>query len=667
MDSGDSKSPPTHKNNSVARVTTTPGDSSNTNFNTNVSSVTKTMLNVSDNIPDLNDDITDHIVKSQTNNDGFEAEMAKNVPEVHVPALQVQVSSFDTPNAKVTTHNNTSEGSATNEISLDELKDIPERLRVVLGRMKEESEFVTGGRGGGGDDGDRGGRGDDGDRGDGDRGDGDRGDGDRGDGDHSDNFRNHFHFHDNDDNSTFGYKLVRKKSGEIVKSSLKDSSYFDLKCSKSLPTTPSLKQVHFGDGFDVKYFKQKDKPTAISASNSPALSPELVGNDEDEEDKEFYGNNEDSVSSSFPNWKLSAINFAPVDYHCHININQSPVFLEKVVISPDRKYLLGHIGVQNIAFEKEVTVRYTCDQWVTIFENPTMFCPDIPVILKVNNYDRFIFQIPLASITPYNSNPHHFKLSMCIRYKARNLEFWDNNRLKNYELSLFKHTPGESFGSGSNSPSFASPIRSNRNERPRRYSSSYLRRRSSDSNLAGNNTNTKKPSFQDNSGDYNNDFIRNNFYLSSPLLSSMDTGSSTISSDTNSNINPSSDSLETTRNFHYNLDDQNVDLKQLNNSNNLFNRTSLDSKSYKDILDNYCFFNPNINRSQETIRGEKVKDEGEGEDKSSDTTDRSSDKSSDTTDRSTDKSDKGFDSRASIFNSPNGNDSMFTISSILGM
>ncbi|KAK7680090.1 hypothetical protein QCA50_016815 [Cerrena zonata] len=66
-------------------------------------------------------------------------------------------------------------------------------------------------------------------------------------------------------------KLVRKKSGEILKSSLRERSYFDKKRAQSEPSTPSFKTVHFGGDTDVKYFKKKDRPNAISATNSPNL------------------------------------------------------------------------------------------------------------------------------------------------------------------------------------------------------------------------------------------------------------------------------------------------------------------------------------------------------------------------------------------------------------
>lgn len=87
------------------------------------------------------------------------------------------------------------------------------------------------------------------------------------------------------------YKLVRKKSGELVKPSLKSPLYYHKKRSLSLPSTPTYKQVHFGGSTDVRYFHKKDRPAAISASNSPKLSPA------DDDDGYDYSDDDDGYDN----------------------------------------------------------------------------------------------------------------------------------------------------------------------------------------------------------------------------------------------------------------------------------------------------------------------------------------------------------------------------------
>lgn len=464
------------------------------------------------------------------------------------------------------------------------------------------------------------------------------------------------------------YNLVRKKSGEILKSSLKDSSYFDKKRSKSLPTTPTYKQVHFGGDNLVKYFKKKDRPTAISASNSPTLDGtdpldlnrlsldsdesenDGVYDSTDEPEDEFeYINDEVNTNhnllskaaiTSYPNphhgrlinWNLELPNFKEVSYHEKINIHQKPVFLERIFLTVDKKYLLGHIAVRNLSYEKSITVRYTLDGWNTIIEIPTIYVPDIPSILKINNYDRFIFKISVESLfnsfrsgQRFNSNDRKQDnlYNLCIRYNIPGNEFWDNNENLNYLIKLTKtistnakdeenkqpHLPGTNL----TRPANPSTKIQDHSKKPK-YSSSYLKRRVSESDLKNKDAANKDGSFNGNkiyrhdneSSDFN-DFIKNNYYLSSPLLSSYNdrddelttsinsfTPQSNFSPDTNSHT-PKMKPEASKINFNVGAPEDDVpETKQKFNSSsfslNSFNKNYLDNKSYKELLDSYCFF-----------------------------------------------------------------------------
>ena len=325
------------------------------------------------------------------------------------------------------------------------------------------------------------------------------------------------------------HRLIRKKSGEVLKPLLKDTStysYFNKKRTQSLPTTPTYKQVHFGTGNDVRYFKKKDRPAAISASNSPMLEGSMKINGaegdesyDDEDDSPYESDLEldsdlhmdlDKHGSTVVkrlnsvDWHLKLPNFPELSYDTKIFEAKSIVFLERLFISIDKKFLLGHVAVKNLAFEKSILVRYTFDNWSTIIEIPTIYVPDIPQILKKNHYDRFIFKIPLTSLfnsfrisnnnynnnsssTSNNSEPNTKSFQLCIKYTTDDTEFWDNNGFKNYDIHLTKigskkDTPKQIPPAAGPPPTKQLKALQTHTKQPR-YSSSYLKRRSSDSTL----------------------------------------------------------------------------------------------------------------------------------------------------------------------------------------
>lgn len=303
---------------------------------------------------------------------------------------------------------------------------------------------------------------------------------------------------DVDDDEHHRCRLVRKKLGEIVKSSLKDA-LAAVNRSRSLPLTPTYKLVHFGGDTDVRYFKQKDKPTAISAQNSPTLEGQddeyysmdfaTLDEDSDEYFERNYGNASRNSRGSFDHtqnsyfgllllrmlyddyyddelnshadkqrkyrnhldkthyprvdWLLELVNVPQLLYQEKIMLRHMPVFLEQTFLLIDKKYLLGQIAVRNLSYEKSVTVRYTLDHWATIVEIPTIYVPDPPAILRTHNYDRFVFKISLELLFAGYAQDENFKLGvltreydLCVRFATGDCEFWDNNDSKNYRIKL---------------------------------------------------------------------------------------------------------------------------------------------------------------------------------------------------------------------------------------
>lgn len=285
--------------------------------------------------------------------------------------------------------------------------------------------------------------------------------------------------------------LVRKKLGEVVRLNLASPNHRRVRL---MPLTPTYKLVHFGQGPDVKYFKRKDKPLAISNPNSP--EPGLLESDLDWLDigwldldaparhPKAAGNTNYPVRAL---WMLKLHNFPPLSYIKRIE-DKCPVFLERIFLLEDKLLLIGHVAVGNLAFEKNVTVRYSLDNWLTINEIPTKYNEDAPDILKRHNYDRFVFDIPLEQL--FNSfylelsilfPPNERTYEFCLKYGAKGKEFWDNNRSKNYLVTLSRVREKKKEPNGTKKPpSQQTATISPHMTRPK-YSLSYLKRRTLDS------------------------------------------------------------------------------------------------------------------------------------------------------------------------------------------
>lgn len=211
-------------------------------------------------------------------------------------------------------------------------------------------------------------------------------------------------------------QMVRKKSGEIVKPSLK--SPLLRRRPQSLPTTPIYtKVVHFDSQLEqIRHFNHAEKPLAVSTNTSPT---------------------DDYSSSEFPfetdktekQYQIELPNFPTGDLANHRDLY---VRVESVHLSPNGRGLIGKILVKNIAFEKWVAVRFTFDHWQTVSEVSATY--DSADTDKIAGYDRFIFNIKLQDFT----NLENRQLFFCVRYNAADQEFWDNNYGSNYQVEFRK-------------------------------------------------------------------------------------------------------------------------------------------------------------------------------------------------------------------------------------
>ncbi|SCU78387.1 LADA_0A05380g1_1 [Lachancea dasiensis] len=341
--------------------------------------------------------------------------------------------------------------------------------------------------------------------------------------------------------------LVRKKSGEVVRSNLKMAQR-----SRSLPATPSdrepdqglafpllgpkrSKSVHFDqrDVVSVKYFRQEDSPQnvaseditegplddnndkTLSMSDDSAVRRNLTNNGAgaaepvdltmamsnmrlerrasqgfglrrskryqklkaNDSAAKGSGQGHDLITrpglyrENFPTLNGGDRNSLKLNIFLNIAHN-SYCFLQELCLVSDQHYLVGHILVKNIFYDKKVVVKYTQDRWRTASEVECIWTSSGDDVLPGLAMDRFKVVIDLATL--YNgvtrshgapavtSNPaavalaesiaddySSMKLEFCIQYTTRSseerVEKWDNNNGRNYVVDVVFPKPRMGF------------------------------------------------------------------------------------------------------------------------------------------------------------------------------------------------------------------------------
>lgn len=218
-------------------------------------------------------------------------------------------------------------------------------------------------------------------------------------------------------------QMVRKKSGELVRPALRPSSR---RRPSSMPGTPTFsKAVHFDSHLEhVRHFLQVDRPLAVSAGSSPAENYES--------DTEYPFNGENRSGSRSPpfEWEVTMTNL-PAETPIR---KAQTVRLERIWLSNDQKCLIGSVVVANLAFQKQVTCRFTLDYWKTTSEVVADYAGEVRPKEGPNGHDRFNFTIKLSDISNLESKTLYF----CIRYNVAGREFWDNNSGMNFQVDFKK-------------------------------------------------------------------------------------------------------------------------------------------------------------------------------------------------------------------------------------
>eukprot|EP00794_Sanderia_malayensis_P006093 gene6093-6796_t len=236
-----------------------------------------------------------------------------------------------------------------------------------------------------------------------------------------------------------------KKKVLVRKKSLK----FACSVSKSLPSSPDVekKVVHFADTegktlADIKTYVPSyddlDALRMVFLKNDGPFPPSPDGNQNlpgDKVDGAYYSRSQflKLKGSSTKLSKKSTTPFPRPETHNVLSkcfqldmtdieekLKRLKIVLEDVIIVG--RTVQGRIIVENIAYDKEVSVRYTFDDWKTMEDCPAHY---IPLSNEIDT-DRFMFSLNI----PKSCKKLIFALQYCVNGK----EYWDNNSENNYKI-----------------------------------------------------------------------------------------------------------------------------------------------------------------------------------------------------------------------------------------
>lgn len=261
----------------------------------------------------------------------------------------------------------------------------------------------------------------------------------------------------------------------MVRSSLKSSASYSLSrsgstlsiyspipsfpSSKSEPSTPTgcvtptiSKAVHFDKNLEqVKLFLAGQKPLAVSREGSPI--------DTDEGETCTSGTDCETPKAKSPSSASDGDNQLSTKLVMHTNIpprsapfppSGANVALELLAISSDEKNIVGSVLVRNVAFEKQVSVRFSLDGWSTISEVAAKWEEGVSIGKQGKaEWDRFGFAIWLGDLQLGDEKEKDRRLELAVRYRVDSgSEMWDNNGGKNYIATFSKLKSPEERGRG---------------------------------------------------------------------------------------------------------------------------------------------------------------------------------------------------------------------------
>jgi hypothetical protein len=194
----------------------------------------------------------------------------------------------------------------------------------------------------------------------------------------------------------------------------------------SILSTPTLsKSVRFGPRRKlVGGFLQVERPLAVAAGSYPVESDN--GNTKCSFSDDGYFN---LSQPPLQEWEIIMANF-PAETCERLHL---PVRVEKMILSPDNRELIGTVAVANLAFDKTIVVRFTLDFWRTTSDMLAVFADDAQ---QDDGYDRFNFAIEVAELANLDKKP----MFLCVKYCVNDVEYWDNNNNHNFQVEFRKRS-----------------------------------------------------------------------------------------------------------------------------------------------------------------------------------------------------------------------------------
>ncbi|KAK5965105.1 CBM21 domain-containing protein [Trichostrongylus colubriformis] len=171
-------------------------------------------------------------------------------------------------------------------------------------------------------------------------------------------------------------------------------------------------------------------PSALRRSRSKACAKRVRFADAlglDLEKRQYFTEKESNLfptppSSPTPGHRLVLSNFA----YCSESEYNERARDQMVCLSKLRVHghtINGQVNVANIAFSKEVAIRYTTTNWATHDEVAATYGHNV---FGADNVDAFVFSMMLPADIKGG------QCQFCVRFTVNGSEFWDNNSGNNY-------------------------------------------------------------------------------------------------------------------------------------------------------------------------------------------------------------------------------------------
>jgi hypothetical protein len=224
-------------------------------------------------------------------------------------------------------------------------------------------------------------------------------------------------------------KAAARKLGIVLQSALSHNLMSDVTVPEATPSSPESrtkqrKSVRFSSQLEsVKVFGQTEVPILAQSRRNHQTpwdlnitSSPIKSRPQSETLKAREENSQKRLVSHFSRFLRA---------NCHTN---APVLLEKAFVNARTRTFAGRIAVQNQAYEKQLAIRFTLDNWKTYTEQSASYTH----LSTPDGLDRFQFALLLGTATADTNN----FLEFCIRYNVAGKEYWDNNDGENYTLRL---------------------------------------------------------------------------------------------------------------------------------------------------------------------------------------------------------------------------------------